>query len=321
MDRALLEKLSRITDEEQKYLDGCDTVDRELYISGSGTKINARRLLAAGKLITLRPHTRFIHFPPHSHDYVEMVYMCAGSTIHTVNGQRVELRAGELLLLPQTAVQEIERAGAGDVAVNFIVLPQFFTHTLSALGEEETPLRRFLVDCLCGEISGVGFLHFRVSGVRQVQNLVENLILTLLGESNAKRRLSQMTMSVLFMELLNHTEMLDYAENDDAIAVRVLRYIDREYARGSLSEAAVELHYDVAWLSRQIKRQTGKTFTQLMQEKRLAQAAFLLKNTDRRIDDIAVTVGYENSSFFHRIFRSEYGVSPKHYRDGEGAAG
>lgn len=321
MDKALLEKLSRITDEEQKYLDGCDTVDRELYMSAPGSKINARRLLAAGKLITLRPHTRFIHFPPHSHDYVEMVYMCSGSTVHTVNGQRVELRAGELLLLSQTAVQEIERAGEGDVAVNFIVLPQFFTHTLSAIGEEETPLRRFLVDCLCGEVSGVGFLHFRVSEVRQVQNLVENLILTLLGESNAKRKLSQMTMSVLFMELLNHTEMLDYPENDDAIAVRVLRYIDREYECGSLSEAAGELHYDVAWLSRQIKRQTGKTFTQLMQEKRLAQAAFLLKNTDRRIDDIAIAVGYENSSFFHRIFKSEYGVSPKHFRDAESAAG
>ncbi len=320
MDTALLEKLSRITHEEQKYLDGCETVDRELYMSAPGSKINARRLLAAGKLITLRPHTRFIHFPPHSHDYVEMVYMCAGSTVHTINGQRVELRAGELLLLSQTAVHEIARAGEGDIAVNFIVLPQFFTHTLSAIGEEETPLRRFLVDCLCGEISGVGFLHFRVSEVRQVQNLVENLILTLLGESNAKRKLSQMTMSVLFMELLNHTEMLDYAENDDAIAVRVLRYIDREYARGSLSEAAAELHYDVAWLSRQIKRQTGKTFTQLMQEKRLAQAAFLLKNTDRRIDDIAIAVGYENSSFFHRIFKREYGISPKHYRDGEGTA-
>ena len=82
MDRALLERLSRITDEEQKHLDGRDTVDRELYISGPGTKINARRLLAAGKLITLRPHTRFVRFPPHSHDYVEMVYMCAGSTVH-----------------------------------------------------------------------------------------------------------------------------------------------------------------------------------------------------------------------------------------------
>ncbi len=315
MDAELIKTLSEITPEEQAILNGSGKIDRSLYIDGSGTKISASRLLSAGKLITLRPHTRFIAFPAHSHDYVEMVYMVSGSTVHRINGQRVELKAGELLLLSQTAVQEIDCAGEGDVAVNFIVLPQFFTMTLSALGEEETPLRRFLVDCLCGDRAAEGFLHFRVAEVRAVQNLVENLILTLLESSSVKRRLAQMTMTTLFLELMNHAEMLHYTEDEDAIAVQILRYIERKYAHGTLAEAAEELHYDEAWLSRQIKRQTGKTFTALMQEKRLAQAAFLLRSTDRQVGEIALAVGYENTSFFHRLFLSAYGCSPKHYRD------
>ena len=52
-----------------------------------------------------------------------------------------------------------------------------------------------------------------------------------------------------------------------------------------------------------------------VQEKRLSQAAFLLKNTGRRISDISVAVGYENVSYFHRIFEKRYGMSPKKYRD------
>ena len=52
-----------------------------------------------------------------------------------------------------------------------------------------------------------------------------------------------------------------------------------------------------------------------VQEKRLAQAAFLLRNTDRNVADISVAVGYENISYFHRIFSAAYGKSPKHYRD------
>lgn len=51
-----------------------------------------------------------------------------------------------------------------------------------------------------------------------------------------------------------------------------------------------------------------------MQEKRLAQAAFLLKNTDRNVDDIAGAVGYENMGYFHRLFKDVFGVSPRHYR-------
>jgi AraC-like DNA-binding protein len=122
---------------------------------------------------------------------------------------------------------------------------------------------------------------------------------------------------MLFLELMDHTDMLSYPEDEDAIAVQILRYIEREYAHGSLAEAARQLHYDEAWLSRQIKTQTGETFTALMQEKRLAQAAFLLRSTKRKVGEIALAVGYENTSFFHRLFQKAYGCSPKHYRDSQ----
>ena len=46
----------------------------------------------------------------------------------------------------------------------------------------------------------------------------------------------------------------------------------------------------------------------------MAQAAFLLKNTERNVSDISVAVGYENISYFHRIFSEVYGKSPKHFR-------
>lgn len=85
MDKGILEQLSQIREEEQNILEGSNHIDRDLYMSGSGNIIHAKKLLAAGKLITLRPHTRFIHFPEHTHDYVEVVYMCTGKSTHIVN--------------------------------------------------------------------------------------------------------------------------------------------------------------------------------------------------------------------------------------------
>jgi len=314
MDKALLERLGRITQEEQAILDGRRTIDRGLYMDGAGNQINAQKLLSAGKLITLRPHTRFIHFPEHTHDYVEMVYMCQGTTTHIVNGSRILLEQGELLFLDQTATHEIMEAGEGDIAVNFIVLPDFFNTVLPSIGEEETPLRRFLVDCLCGKSSGAGYLHFRVADILPIRNLLENLLLTLLDDTANRRKISQMTMTLLFLQLIGHTETLDTPSVEQALVLRVLSYIETNYARGSLTELAALLHYDVCSLSREIRRRTGKTYTQLLQEKRLAQAAFLLKNTDRNVDDIASAVGYENMGYFHRIFRENFGTSPRGYR-------
>ena len=187
MNNEILDHLKRITSEEQAILDGRTTIDRDIYMQGQGNTINAKKLLAAGKLITIRPHTRFIHFPEHTHDYVEVVYMCAGETTHIVNGRHIKLEQGDLLFLSQSATHEVCRAGEEDVAVNFIVLPDFFAATLTAIGEEETPLRKFLVDCLCGQNTGMGYLHFDVSGVIPIQNWLR----TFCGHSFRKHPISK----------------------------------------------------------------------------------------------------------------------------------
>lgn len=314
MNSAILTRLQPITHEEQKILNGSEDVDWSIYKGNGGSAIHAKKLLAAGKLITVRPHTRFIHFPEHTHDYVEMVYMCGGETTHIVNGCRIVLRQRDLLLLSQNATHEICKASEADVAVNFIVLPDFFSMALTVIGEEESPLRRFLVDCLCGQSIGPGYLHFEVSGVDPIQNLVENLLWTLLGDVPNKRKVSQMTMALLFLQLMGHTDALLSEDRETAAVFQVLGYVETQYAAGSFKELSEKLHYSPSWLSREIKRKTGKTYTQLIQEKRLSQAAFLLKNTDRNVADISVAVGYENISYFHRKFTQAYGRSPRAYR-------
>lgn len=317
MDHYLFNKLSIITPEEQEILDGRRDIDRDIYMNGQEHIINSKKLLAAGKLITIRPHTRFIHFPEHSHDYVEVIYMYSGETTHIVNGKNIKLKQGNLLFLNQSATHEVLQAGHQDIAVNFIVLPEFFTAPLSMIGEEPTPLRNFLVDCLCNQNSGAGYLYFDISNVKTIQNLLENLLWILIQETPNKRKISQMTMALVLMQLLSHTDALKSADPDDALVWQVLRYVEKNYINGSFAELTALLHYDPSWLSRQIKQRTGKTYTQLVQESRLAQAAYLLSNTQKNVSDIAIAVGYENISYFHRIFAEAYGKSPKQYRDGK----
>ena len=315
MDTHILDQLKHITQEEQTILDGQTVVDKTIYMQGQGNTINSRKLLEEGKLITVRTHTRFIHFPAHMHDYVEIVYMCTGSTTHIVNGNRIHLKQGEMLFMNQSATHEILEAGIDDIAVNFIVLPEFFSAPLSLIGEEETPLHHFLVGCLCCENVGSGYLHFEVSDVIPIQNLLENLLFALLNRTQSKRKVSQMTMTLLFIQLLAHTEKLSSSTLAETVIWQVLRYVENNYVDGSFSELCGMLHYDPSLLSREIKRKTGKTFTQLIQDKRMAQAAFLLKNTAMNVDCIAISVGYENISYFHRLFAKVYEKSPKRYRD------
>ena len=96
--------------------------------------------------------------------------------------------------------------------------------------------------------------------------------------------------------------------------MEIFRYIEENYKDGTLTDAARLLHYDFYWLSHEIKNRTGKTYTEHLQEKRLSQAAFLLKNTELSVDGVAAAVGYENKSYFYRIFKEKFGISPKKYK-------
>ncbi len=314
MHESLLKKLSAVTEEEKRILAGERRIDRSIYMDGTHDVISGDKLLKSGQIITIRPHTRFVAFPEHTHDYVEMVYMCEGETRHEVNGTPLTLKKGELLMLGQHARQSIAPAGEKDVAVNFIVRPAFFSGTLSFLGEEETPLRRFVVSCLTGE-NEAGYLLFHVADVLPIQNLIENLLYTLTEEIPNRRGILQSTMGLLFAQLLNHTDALQFEDREQNAVLSVLRLIEEHYADGSLSALSEELHYELPSLSRLILKKTGRNYTELLQEKRMSQAAWLLRNTDKKVDEISFSVGYENVSYFHRLFTARFGMSPKKYRD------
>lgn len=315
ISESIMRRLESITQEEKKILGGKGAIDRSIYMSEGKNVINSKKLLHEGKLITLRPHTRFVDFPPHTHDYIEVVYMCSGSTVHIINGNKVELHAGEILFLNTHAVQEIKRAEKEDIAVNFIILPQFFDRVLDMLGCEDTPLKRFIVDSLRETPTGSGYLYFKVADILPIQNLVENLLYTLMFDTHNKRQINQTTMGLLILQLINYTDRLQFDDKGDALLVEVFRFIEENYAKGELKALANALHRDLYWLSREIKRRTGKTYTELLQEKRLSQAAFLLRTTKIKVSDISVAVGYENVSYFHRIFAKSLGLSPREYRN------
>lgn len=317
MNKIILSQLEAITSEEQEVLEGKKEINKEIYMDSTSMVIDGKKLLDHGKLIQIRKHTRFVHFPRHTHNYVEVIYMCKGQTTHRINEEEVILTEGELLFLNQNSTQEVFPAGREDIAVNFIILPEFFDQALIMIGEEQNLIKDFVIDCLRGEEKQVSYLHFRVEEVLPIQNLVENLLWTIMNRQLNKRKIHQNTMGLLLLNLMNHTDkvIVGNQRGEQEITLTIFRYIEEHYKSGQLSELAKDLHYDVHALSRMIKKMTNYTYTELVQKKRLDQAAYLLQHTKLAVSDIGLAVGYDNLSYFHRIFKERYEMSPKKYRD------
>lgn len=318
MQQNLLAQLQKITEEEQAILDGRQDVQKELYTSGRGFVIDSRKLLRKGRLIEIRPHTRFVHFPRHSHNYVEMVYMCSGSTTHIINDkERITLQEGDLLFLNQNATQEILPAGENDIAVNFIILPEFFDHAFSMI-ERENILHDFLISVLSQDSSLSSYLHFQAKDILPVQNLIENMVWTLLHKKAGTNTINQTTMGLLFLNLsmfadtINQDDPNQYEQN---LVFSVLKYIETHYKNGSLTEVAEEMKQPAYFISRLLKKYTDSNFKELLQQRKLQQAAYLLSQTPLTVDAVMENIGYDNSSYFYRKFREKYGCSPRKYRE------
>ena len=314
---SILAHFRPVTEEERQLLVENSGIRKDNYATGKEFVIDSKLLLEKGCLIEIRPHTRFAYFPSHRHNYIELVYMCTGTTSHIINGKtRVELREGDMLFLNQNVYHEILPAGENDIAVNFIILPEFFDRPLSMI-EKENVLRDFIISTLRDDASGTNYLHVQSKGIVPVENLIENMLWTLIEHEPMMDTINQTSMGLLLMNLSRFAGSINREEPDQAeqkMILTVLDYIEHHYTNGTLTEAAAGLKLPDYALSRLLKKRTGKTFKELLQLRKLQQAAYLLDNSTLPTDRILTAVGYENSSYFYRSFRAKYGCSPKEYR-------
>ncbi len=317
MQQALLDHLRKITEEEQRILDGASEVDQGLYTSGKDFTVDSAKMLEEGKLIAVRTHTRFVHFPSHRHNFIEVLYVCEGSLINIIGGKQVVIEAGELLFLNQFTRHEILPAGKNDIAINFMILPEFFDVAYTMAGSNNV-LADFLVNVLRQNEEKGEYLHFRVAEVLQIQNLLENMIYSLVTGRGDQNRINQTTMGLIFLYLLDsvqYAEMRVPNQYENMISMTTLDYIEQNYKTATLTELCVRLHLPMHVLSKMIKKNTGFNFKELLQRKRMNKAIELMCETELPISDIIAAVGYENGRYFHRVFREKYHVTPRAFRE------
>lgn len=85
----------------------------------------------------------------------------------------------------------------------------------------------------------------------------------------------------------------------------------------TLQKLADYLHVSDSYLSKLFKEETGISFTQYLNEIRINRSKELLQNTKMSIVEVALFVGYEDQSYFTKVFKKITGITPKKYRSGK----
>lgn len=101
-------------------------------------------------------------------------------------------------------------------------------------------------------------------------------------------------------------------------AMEILKDVAQNFSQGvSLNSLAEKYHYSVAYLSRMIKKETGFSFSEILNSIRLAQAAELLQKDCGKISMAGEMAGFSDQKYFSQVFKKAFGVSPGEFRKQE----
>lgn len=102
-----------------------------------------------------------------------------------------------------------------------------------------------------------------------------------------------------------------------AIADNIREFIEANYAGDAMCvpKIAERFHFSANYVNGIFKSQMGRTIPSYITEVRLSAAKRLLTETKEPISDIATRVGYSRLTYFSRIFKNKYNISPIDYRN------
>lgn len=310
----ILEKLICFTDEEIDNLNGKNSIDKSIF-NGKG-EIDYQKLLSSDELITVRKHARFNKYPKHKHNYIEMMYVYNGKMNQIIDDNEINIKEGEVILLNKEIEHEIGFASENDIIFNFIIRPEFFDY-LSSLSNDNNVIFNFILDALYSKNNLGEYLVFHSSENLAIKGLVEEIITLMYEPGFASEVKLKLLIGLMLLELMDDSNSIEaYTESgyEKLLNTSILRYVKKSYKQGSLAEVSKLLHQPDYKICRVVKKHTGYTFKQLVQEARLEKTVELLTTTNLTISEIMDKIGYENITYFYKIFKTKYSVTPSIYR-------
>lgn len=251
----------------------------------------------------------------HSHTYFELVYVFRGQcTQYFEDGSQV-LRQGSFCLLNTQTRHGISVGSTDDIVFNIIITRELLNHVLMGMLPSDSVLMGFFLE---SSLSSTERSHitFEPAEGSEARYFVRALLLEYFEERPGYPQAMASLLSLLLVELMRSS--IYQVERSDGKGVRlapVLAYLREHLGDVTLDDVAQRFGYSPSYLSRVIKRFTGKPFKEVVGEMRLARAAELLRWSSESVEQVSEELGYYDRSHFNRAFRKRYGMSPSEYRE------
>ncbi|NJD02977.1 MAG: helix-turn-helix domain-containing protein [Ruminiclostridium sp.] len=253
---------------------------------------------------------------PNAHEHYEMVYIKKGDAIFEIAGQPIILGPNDIVVIkPRQMHKFIVKSDSG---CDFIVLSFKFENKIN--GEHsEVPLEDFL-NFVSSKESG-SFISLKISQKNEIILLLNRIIKEIESSEPGSDFLNHLLVLELFV-LLSRALKMEWENSIKSKSPKLrqlinisINYIHNNYEREiSLGDIAKFVFLSPSYFARAFKEETGLSPISYLLKIRIDSAKELLADTELKISDIALSVGFSNQQRFNEMFKKYAKQTPLQYR-------
>ena len=267
---------------------------------------------------SIRPHNQS-DMGFHSHSFFELVYVTGGSAIHMLeNGEEWKVSEGDFFIIDY-GTDHCYRDSRDCTLINCLFLPEIIHESLADCHAFDEILRYCLMRYyrqLLGDTPVNRIFHDENGWILELLNHMQD-------EYDRKQlgyeevfHYSLMEIVICMVRKLVAEDKLAVQEKSYSDTVtKMIAFLSVHYnEKNVLTDFCEENHYSMPYISRCFKAETGLTVQKYIQKIRIEKSCELLLGTNLPIQQIAHEVGYEDTKFYHQLFRRMLDMSPREYR-------
>lgn len=219
-------------------------------------------------------------------DFYDFSFILKGEIEYIINGERVLLRENDAILLPPGTYRE-RREASGDI--------HFVSFNFTASDGAVPSTKCYLPDTVNREMRLLCaiFSEKHISSYYHHEEKMTNIL------------------NCLLLELF---EGIAFRTNDENV-VEILKYIEANLtSRITLLDISAAVHLSKDYIAHIFKKELGKSIIDYVNERRMQIAKNMVGEGKYSLVEISDKLGYASYSYFSRVFKHYYGVSPIKYK-------
>ena len=267
---------------------------------------------------TMMP-TLFSSFPLHCHEELEMVLCDCGRCRYTVAGEDVDLEFGDVLVIMPWVLHSFRLVEEKEY---FLAATYLFSLDMISNHSVDTCSTKYFRPMLERKCNAYCVIRYN-SDHYESYNDFRELAITIFDTYYAHDEFFELRLKSLINELVfrllicGHIRISsETPENNDVRVVRkVVDYISENYMENiTLADLAELVNLSETGLSRLFRNITGMSCIDYVIEYRLTKAMGMLRTTDKPIIEVAFDAGFNNISYFNRMFKRHCHQTPSEFR-------